>query len=89
MQDIRGTARALFEDLHAAQVDYLLIGGIALLCYVEGRNTQDVALLVDPPQLPRLPWQVKIQDQDGGTANYRGLQVDLLLTTNRLFVYVR
>jgi hypothetical protein len=89
MQDIRGTVRALFEALHTAQVDYLLVGGVALLSYVEGRNTQDVDLIVDPRQIPRLPWQVTIQDQDFGTANYRGLRVDLLLTTNRLFAYVR
>ena len=89
MHDIRATVRALFEDLHAARIDYVLVGGVALLSYVEGRNTQDIDLIVDPKQLQRLAWQAAVQDRDFGTANYRGLKVDLLLTTNPLFAYVR
>ena len=89
MHDIRTTVRALFVELRAAKVDYVLVGGVALLSYVEGRNTQDIDLIVDPKQIGRLAWQASIQDNDFGTANYHGLKVDLLLTTNRLFAYVR
>jgi hypothetical protein len=31
MYDIRATVRALFADLHAVKVDYVLVGGVALL----------------------------------------------------------
>lgn len=89
MYDIRGTVRALFEDLRAARLDYVLVGGVALLSYVEGRNTQDIDLIVDPKQIQKLAWQAAVRDRDLDTANYRGLQVDLLLTTNPLFAYVR
>jgi len=89
MDDIRGVVRALFVDLHNAQVDYVLVGGIALLSYVQGRNTQDIDLIVDPKQLDKLPWQASIQDKDFGKASYHGLQVDLLLTTNPLFAYIQ
>ncbi len=41
---IRGAVRALFDELDAAGVSYLLVGGVALLSYIEGRNTQDVDL---------------------------------------------
>jgi hypothetical protein len=89
MYDIRATVRALFADLHTAKVDYVLVGGVALLSYIQGRNTQDVDLIVAPKQLKKIDWQVTIQDKDFGKANYHGFQVDLLLTTNPLFAYVQ
>jgi hypothetical protein len=89
MYDIRATVRALFADLYAAKVDYVLVGGVALLSYVPGRNTQDVDLIIAPKQLQKIDWQAAIQDSDFGKANYRGFQVDLLLTTNPLFAYVQ
>jgi hypothetical protein len=88
MYDIRATVRALFADLHAAKVDYVLVGGVALLSYIDGRNTQDVDLIVAPKQLKKIDWQATIQDKDFGKANYHGFHVDLLLTTNKLFAYV-
>ena len=36
--DDRETVRALFDALAAHQVPYLLVGGVALLSYVDGRN---------------------------------------------------
>jgi hypothetical protein len=89
MYDIRATVRALFADLHTAKVEYVLVGGVALLSYVQGRNTQDVDLIVAPKQLKKIDWQAAIQDNDFGKANYHGFQVDLLLTTNKLFAYVQ
>ncbi len=89
MYDIRETVRALFTDLREMKVDYVLVGGVALLSYVPGRNTQDVDLIIAPKQLSKLDWQATVQDNDFGKANYHGFQVDLLLTTNPLFAYVQ
>src|SRR6266581_8393380 len=89
MYDIRATVRALFTDLREVKVDYVLVGGVALLSYVPGRNTQDVDLIIAPKQLSKLDWQATVQDNDFGKANYHGFQVDLLLTTNPLFAYVQ
>jgi hypothetical protein len=89
MYDIRATVRALFTDLRAVKVDYVLVGGVALLSYVPGRNTQDVDLIISPKQLSKLDWQATVQDNDLGKANYHGFQVDLLLTTNPLFAYIQ
>jgi hypothetical protein len=89
MYDIRATVRALFADLHTAKVDYVLVGGVALLSYIEGRNTQDVDLIVAPKQLKKIDWRATVQDKNFGKANYHGFQVDLLLTTNPLFAYVQ
>jgi hypothetical protein len=88
MDDIRGEVRALFATLHAAQLDYVLVGGVAMLSYVEVRNTQDVDIIIDSKDLQSIDWQATIHDRDFGTAHYHGLRVDLLLTTNPLFAYV-
>jgi hypothetical protein len=88
MNDIRGEVRALFAALRAAQIAPVLVGGVAMLSYVEVRNTQDVDLIIEPNDLQKLDWQATILDRDFGKANYHGLRVDLLLTTNPLFAYV-
>jgi hypothetical protein len=80
----------LFGLFEAREIDYLLVGGIALLNYVEGRNTEDIALILAVADLARLPeLAVETQDADFARANYRGLQVDVLFTKNPLFNYVR
>ena len=40
----------LFNLLDLRKVDYVLVGGIALLTYVEGRNTQDIDLIMALPE---------------------------------------
>jgi hypothetical protein len=87
-EDLRPAVEALFDELEAKQVDYLLVGGVALLSYVEGRNTQDIDLIVRADQLSAIDWSATIQDSDFGRAHYRGVRVDLLLRSNRLFAYV-
>jgi hypothetical protein len=86
--DVRGATDRLFDELERARVDYLLVGGVALLSYVEGRNTQDVDLLISPDAAHALPWNATIADRDFGRATFDGVQVDLLLTTNPLFAEV-
>lgn len=39
----------LFALLEERRIDYLLVGGIALLQYVEGRNAEDIGLLAPVP----------------------------------------
>src|SRR5579863_7837106 len=82
--DLRPAVEALFDELEAKAVDYVL-GGVALLSYVEGRNTQDIDLIVSPADLGKLPWDAKPQDADFARATYRGVRVDLLLRSNALF----
>lgn len=79
----------LFNLLESRKVDYVLVGGIALLTYVEGRNTQDIDLLMALPSLLKLP-EIKIESQDMYFAHgkFGELQIDLLLTQNPLFAEV-
>lgn len=59
--DLRPAVEALFDELEATGIDYVLVGGVALLSYVEGRNTQDIALIVSPDDLGKLPWGAEAQ----------------------------
>ena len=45
----------LFDLLEERQIEYVLVGGIAMLVYVEGRNTQDIDLIVARKDLEKLP----------------------------------
>lgn len=88
--DLLEAVNRLFALLRERQTEYLLVGGIALLKYVEGRNTEDIDLIMALSSLETLPeLQVESRDADFVRASYGGLQVDLLLTSNPLFEKVR
>jgi hypothetical protein len=77
----------LFELLEQRRIDYLLVGGIALLQYVEGRNTEDIDLIMSLSSLGRLPELRKVgqEEDDFARADFAGLRIDLLLISNPLF----
>jgi hypothetical protein len=79
----------LFNLFESRKVDYVLVGGIALLTYVEGRNTQDIDLIMALPSLAKLP-EIKIENQDMYFAHgkFGELQIDILFTKNPLFAKV-
>jgi len=67
----------LFTLLHERQIDYLLVGGVAMLQYVQGRNTEDIDLIVSLSSLQALP-EITITSQDNKFARgtFKTLQVD-------------
>ncbi|MEI7848075.1 MAG: hypothetical protein WCK35_19915 [Chloroflexota bacterium] len=75
-----------FSVLETRKIDYVLVGGIAILHYVEGRNTQDLDLLMAVSSLEKLP-ELKISSQEMYfvRATYNELQIDVFLTQNPLF----
>jgi len=80
------SVQGLFAILEQRKIDYVLVGGIALLNYVEGRNTQDLDLLMALSALKKLPeLQISSQDMYFARANFGELQIDVLLTQNPLF----
>lgn len=80
----------LFSVLEERRIDYVLVGGIALLQYVEGRNTEDIDLIMAFPSLKKLPeLAVRSQDNDFVRGKFDELQIDILLTRNPLFDKVR
>ena len=82
-------AMDLFRLLAERRVDYLLVGGMAMLTYVKGRNTRDVDLLMSVAALEKLP-ELKVEDRNDFFARgkFKSIQVDLLLTKNPLFKIV-
>jgi predicted nucleotidyltransferase len=88
--DLMEAVSRLFKLLHERKIEYLLVGGIAILKYVEGRNTEDIDLIMALSSLEKLPeLRVEDRDDDFARASFDGLRVDLLLTSNPLFEEVR
>ncbi len=80
------TVEQLFALLHEREIDYLLVGGIALLRYVEGRNTEDLDLILASSSLQALPEiEVTGEEPNFARATFEGLKIDILLTRNPLF----
>ena len=80
----------LFALLRDRNVPYLLVGGVALLRYIDGRNTEDIDLLLSVESLSALP-EITLSDQNPFFARgaFKNLRVDLLLTANPLFKLVQ
>jgi hypothetical protein len=84
------TVARFFSLLHERQIDYVLVGGIALLQYVQGRNTEDIDLIMAVSALERLPeLRLETRDADFARSKFGDLRVDMLLTSNPLFEEVR
>jgi hypothetical protein len=88
--DLLQAVSRLFVLLGERRTDYLLVGGIALLKYVEGRNTEDIDLIMALSSLEKLP-EIRIEkrDDDFVRGTFEGLRVNLFLTSNQLFEKVR
>ena len=54
---------SLFTILHERKVPYVLVGGIAMLTYIEGRNTKDVDLVLSVESLAAIP-EIIIHDRN-------------------------
>jgi hypothetical protein len=67
----------LFTTLADRNIKYLLVGGVALLSYIEGRNTQDIDLILSIEDLSQFP-EITITDENKDFARglYEGLQID-------------
>ncbi|HAX85205.1 MAG TPA: hypothetical protein DCY91_02835 [Cyanobacteria bacterium UBA11370] len=84
--DFFQTVEQLFDALAEREIRYVLVGGVALLSYVEGRNTQDIDLILARSDLDALP-EIGIQNEskDFLRGTFEKLQVYVLLTQNKLF----
>lgn len=90
MDDLLQTVDDLFTVLHERKTKYVLVGGIALLQYIQGRNTEDIDLILHVGALKKLP-EITITSKDlyFARGEYRGLRIDFLLTKNPLFAHVQ
>ena len=84
------TVARFFTLLREREIDYVLVGGIALLQYVEGRNTEDIDLIMAISALEKLPeLSLETRDDDFARGKFGNLKVDVRLTSNPLFDEVR
>src|SRR5262245_874303 len=90
MDDILQTVADLFALLKQRKVKSVLVGGIALLQYIQGRNTEDIDLILAVSSLKKLP-EIQIAEEDiyFARGQYKSLQIYFLLTRNPLFAYVQ
>ena len=90
VENIYRSVPLLFDLLDQRGVDYVLVGGIAMLAYIEGRNTQDIDFIVARDDLQKLP-EIRIEDekQDFARGWFGDLRVDFLFTEDQLFDKVR
>ena len=80
----------LFRLLAERRVDYLLIGGLAMLTYIKGRNTKDVDLLMSLDSSHEIPeLEIHTRQDFFARAQFHSVQVDLLFTFNPLFKIVK
>jgi hypothetical protein len=84
------TVKQLFKLLETREIEYVLVGGIALLHYVEGRNTDDLDLIMALSSLEKLS-EIKIVNQEiyFVRGEYGRLKIDVLLTINPMFEQVQ
>lgn len=89
MDELLQTVDNLFALLDQRKMKYALVGGIALLQYIQGRNTEDIDIIINTTALKKLP-EITITSRDPFFARgqYQGLQIDFLLTKNPLFAHV-
>ncbi len=88
--DLAGDIRNLFALLAARRVSYVLVGDVALLKYIESRNTEDIDLLLSLAALESMP-EIEITDRnrDFARGRFGDVRVDVLLTRNPVFALVQ
>ena len=85
--NIPAEVEAFFELLEQRAVRFLLVGGVAMLAHVRGRNTDDIDLVISTPDQHRLEPEVQVIERETvfAKAQFRGLRIDFLAAENPLF----
>jgi hypothetical protein len=81
--------RHFIKALEHEKIPHVLVGGLAVLQYVDGRNTRDIDLIIAVDDLPRLPdFHLDEKNEWFATGTSGPLRVDLLFTANPLFAQI-
>lgn len=86
LNELYASVGRLFDLLGERGVEHVLVGGIAMLSFVEGRNTQDIDLIVAEADLARLP-ELRVEERSERYARawLGDLQVDVLFREQEPF----
>ncbi len=74
------------------KIEMVIVGGIALLSYMQDRNTQDLDLIISKADFYKISPFLEVLEADDNFANcetFDGLKVDFLFTDNAIFSYVK
>jgi hypothetical protein len=84
--DYESLVAEFLQLMRSRDVPFVVVGGIALLQHVRGRNTQDIDLIISFPGLARLP-ELEIRERNDMFAfgNFHGLPVGVRLGEHPLF----
>lgn len=84
--DYEALTREFLEALKNRDIPFVVVGGIALLQYVSGRNTEDIDVIMAAPDLGEIPEaRVTERNEMFAKVDYRGLRVDLLFVEHPFF----
>ncbi len=91
--NISQEAEEFFDLLEARRVSFLLVGGLAMLAHVRGRNTEDVDLIISVPERRRLEPEVAVTEAGGpgqpfAVGRYKQLRIDYLDAAEPFFKLV-
>lgn len=78
-EDAAAGGEALLDALETSAIDYTLVGGLALLTYFEGRNTQVIDFIARLEDLQKVSGFITEEASDWfAKGRYRGLRVNVL-----------
>jgi hypothetical protein len=89
LNDILATIDRLFATLNARQTPYVLVGGVAMLGYIQGRNTQGVDLIMARSDGAAVGLLIGNENQDFAQADYEGVKFGCWLSQNKLFKLIQ
>jgi hypothetical protein len=84
--DLERAVGRLLDLFAERRLTYALVGGMAVLRYLAGRNTEDLDFIMAPADLDSLP-EITVVERRGDFARARfgAVRVDFLFTSNPLF----
>jgi hypothetical protein len=75
--------------LEKRQIPFVVVGGIALLQHVPGRNTEDIVLIISAPRLAEIPeLNIRERTEMFAYARFGDLRVEILFAEHPLFSLV-
>lgn len=81
--------RDFISLLEKENIPHVLVGGLAVLQHIEGRNTRDIDLIIAVEDLDRLPDLVLRESNEWfGSGDVGPLRIDFLYTVNPFFAHV-
>ena len=85
-EDLLRTTRDFIATLATKEIPHVLVGGLAVLQHIEGRNTRDIALIFAIEDIDRLPdFVMRERNEWFGSGDIGPLRVDFLFTANPFF----